>query len=357
MAFISSRGSIVRSTNSVPFITGSGSIFPFLNDGYDATQPTLSSASIGTVNETDADYNVTTDKATGTLYIVYSLVNIKPNAAQVKAGQNNSGVSTPNNSQSITSIGAKIVNVSGLTGDVTYYAFAMHESIFGVQSLVIDSVSFTTDPPVTDVTSVNGGSTIVENVLATIVGDTFESTQGTGIVELISGSYADQLTVTTWADTQITATASKPSTGAVPYTDVNHSVSLRVTSTSHNSGTLAVTYNPPSGYTAYPLSAADVNVTVGESVLALAGVDDNDQVVFPAVNSNGKTITVETSNDNATGRFTIADDAEGNFTISFWDATDGSVKTSIIYTSAGSFDVSTAVRFSINGLIRMMGIF
>lgn len=109
-----------------------------------AAGPALSSPTIAGVTATGATPGITTDTATGTLYLVLSTTNTAPSAAQVKAGQNAAGAAVPSNSQAISSSGAKTASITGLSASTTYYPFWVHTNGSSVDSSVAAGTSFTT---------------------------------------------------------------------------------------------------------------------------------------------------------------------------------------------------------------------
>lgn len=107
--------------------------------GGDATAPTLSSATATATGATTADLSVDTDEGNGTLYWVVTTSATGPSAAQVKAGQDHTGVAaTDSGSQAVSGTGTQNVSggATGLTGGTTYYAHYMHEDSSANQSSV-----------------------------------------------------------------------------------------------------------------------------------------------------------------------------------------------------------------------------
>ncbi len=100
----------------------------------DTTAPTLTSPGTSSVGSTTVTGNVTTDEANGTLYCLVT-TNATETAATVKA----SGTT-----QAITTIGAKSINITGLTASTAYYAHFCHRDAAGNDSTVSNSASFTT---------------------------------------------------------------------------------------------------------------------------------------------------------------------------------------------------------------------
>lgn len=107
--------------------------------------PTLT-LPVGTqTGTTTANLSVTTDQSGGTLYWVITTSATPPSAAQVKAGQNNTGsAAAASGNQSVASPGAQLRSVTGLTAGTTYYAYFMQEDASTLQSNVAAASSFAT---------------------------------------------------------------------------------------------------------------------------------------------------------------------------------------------------------------------
>lgn len=329
-AFVSKFGLI---QGSGAFVASSGVLFPYLNDGADVTPPTLTSPTQGTINELDAEAVVTTNEANGTLYVVASLYSNAPTKAQVKSGLNHLGGAVPNASQAISSTGAKTVSVTSLTGQTVYYFHFMHEDAFANQSTVASSASFQTDNNATHVYDVNTTEIVTEGSSFVITGLNFDSSSTAYIT---CGGYSDSITITGRTSTTITGSITQQTTAAACFVDTNHSATLTVSHPTYGDDTIALSdYNPVSGYTAYPINATYVNLNPLQSVLARASAASGDQVVLPA-SFNGNTVTWETVNGYATGRFSLSGgDGTGSFTFEFWDATDGSVLSCVVTINEG----------------------
>lgn len=126
---------------------------------FNSTGPTLTTPTITGVGATTATPGITTDTASGTLYLVNSTINTAPNATQVKAGQNNLNATVPSNSQAVASAGAKTAAMTGLTaGGVTYYPFWVHTNGSGVDSAVTAGTSFTTSAAAATAVTMTGPS-------------------------------------------------------------------------------------------------------------------------------------------------------------------------------------------------------
>lgn len=129
--------------------------------------PALSSPTISGVTATGATPGITTDTASGTLYLVLNTVNTAPTAAQVKAGQNNTGAAAPSNSQAITTTGAKTATMSGLSASTTYYPFWVHTNGSSVDSSVTAGTSFTTSAAAATAVTMTGPSSGAVGVAST----------------------------------------------------------------------------------------------------------------------------------------------------------------------------------------------
>lgn len=111
----------------------------------DTTPPTLSSAVGTSTGSTTATVGATTDEANGTMYAIVSTSSTPPSAAQIQAGQTNTGAAAPwSGNQAISSTGAKTFNATGLSASTTYYGHIQHRDAAGNNSSVLTSSSFTT---------------------------------------------------------------------------------------------------------------------------------------------------------------------------------------------------------------------
>lgn len=113
----------------------------------DLIAPVLTNPTNAANGSTASTGSVSTDTAEGTLYYVVSTSNVAPTAAQVKLGQDNSGVAGAfSGSQTVSATGVQTITPapSGLTASTMYYTHFMHEDVAGNQSIVSSATSFTT---------------------------------------------------------------------------------------------------------------------------------------------------------------------------------------------------------------------
>lgn len=104
---------------------------------------TLSSPTGSAINSTSANVGATTDTGSGTLYAVVTTSSTAPSATQVKNGQDHTGATAAAaGTQTVSSTGAKTVQVYGLFGSTGYYAHLVQNS--GSDSNVVSSSQFTT---------------------------------------------------------------------------------------------------------------------------------------------------------------------------------------------------------------------
>lgn len=158
---VSSRGAMGYATGpNTPSITGwatnqisvAGAVFKAV-PAPDTTAPTLSSPT-GAGGTLTCSGSVGTDEANGTLYAVATASATAPSAAQVKAGQDNTGAAALRSvSQAVSAAGTQTI-ASGSCTAGTRYLHYMHEDAAGNQSAVASSASFVvaaagdTTPPV-----------------------------------------------------------------------------------------------------------------------------------------------------------------------------------------------------------------
>ena len=127
----------------------------------DTTAPTLSSASVSSVAATTATGNVTTDEGNGTMYSIVSASATAPSAAQIQAGQTNTGAAAVwSGNQAISSTGAKTFSITGLTAGTSYYAHFQHKDAANNNSSVVTSAQFTTGLADTTNPTMTGSVTI-----------------------------------------------------------------------------------------------------------------------------------------------------------------------------------------------------
>jgi hypothetical protein len=134
-------------------ITADPSIVIEATGGGDTTAPVLSSPVGTATGATTATVGATTDEGNGTLYVVVTTSATQPSIAQIKAGNDHTGSAAVfDDSQTVTSTGAKTFSATGLTASTTYYAHLVHTDAASNDSNRVSSSSFTT--------SAAGGATI-----------------------------------------------------------------------------------------------------------------------------------------------------------------------------------------------------
>lgn len=124
-------------TVSVEIATGGG----------DVTAPVLTSPTATSTATTTATGGVTTDEGNGTLYFVVTTSATPPSAAQVKAGQNNTGsAAVDSGSQAVSGTGVQSISggFTGLSAATNYYVYYMHEDASANQSTVASASVFRT---------------------------------------------------------------------------------------------------------------------------------------------------------------------------------------------------------------------
>lgn len=120
-------------------------------DAADVTAPTLSSPVGTATGTTTATVGATTDEGNGTMYAVVTVSGTAPSAAQIKAGQDNSGSAAAwSGSQAISTVGAKTFSATGLVAATAYYAHVVHTDAASNDSNVVTSSQFTTDAVASD---------------------------------------------------------------------------------------------------------------------------------------------------------------------------------------------------------------
>lgn len=157
----------------------------------DVTAPTLSNPTDTKTGQTTATLTVDTNEANGTLYAVATTSATPPSAAQVKLGQDNSGVAAAYaGNQAIGSTGTKNFSTTGLASGTAYTGFFMHEDAAANQSTVSAANGFTTDavPDTTAPTLTNPTDTKTGSTTATLTVDTNEANGTLYAVATTSGT-------------------------------------------------------------------------------------------------------------------------------------------------------------------------
>jgi hypothetical protein len=120
-------------------------------DTPDTTAPVLSSPVGTTTGATTATVGATTDEGNGTLYVVVTTSATAPSASQIKAGQDHTGAAAVfDDSQAVSSTGAKTFSATGLTASTAYRAHLVHTDAAANDSNIVTSAEFTTDAAVSN---------------------------------------------------------------------------------------------------------------------------------------------------------------------------------------------------------------
>ena len=186
-------------------------------------------------------------------------------------------------------------------------------------------------PTITDIDADNVVTSDQTNIVATVSGA--EASQGTGSLVLISGSYSQAQTIDTWSDTSIQFDAVR---GSLPYGQMT----ARLTNDSAETADKSITFNPPSGFSAYSIaSGTAVTGTQGSLFSNLSGSPSTgDQVVVPTLTDEGVSITVDVDGSgNATGLYVIGSgfSSPDQFDFEYWDSTTGTWSSGTVFLSTG----------------------
>ncbi len=171
--------------------------------------PALSSPAVGSITATGGTFTIVTDETTGTAYGVVDELSIKPDVAEIQAGENGDGLAADWD-DSDGSIGSSPITftVTGLTHNTGYFAFAQQQNADTNDSTVTDGINFTTleitcalsgdaASNLTEAQVVAGGKTII----LTLTNDTWAATLGAdnGITDaLIAGIDSDKAEAAGW---------------------------------------------------------------------------------------------------------------------------------------------------------------
>lgn len=172
----------------------------------DTTPPNLSSPVGTATGPSTATVGATTDEGSGIMYAVVTSSATPPSAAQVLAGQTNTGASASwGDNITVSSIGAKTLSATGLAPSTTYYAYVMHRDAAGNNSAVAASSSFTTSAaPAGRITTPplkNNTGTLLANISGWTV-NVFNSTTGAFVVQK-TGLSTDSSGVITFTDAAV----------------------------------------------------------------------------------------------------------------------------------------------------------
>lgn len=114
----------------------------------DTIAPTLSAATSSAVGTNGATVGATTNEANGTMYAVATLAATAPTGPQIVAGQNAAGTAAAGaGSLAVTTVGAKVISIAGLSEGTVYYPHAVHVDAAGNISNVLSGASVTTAVP------------------------------------------------------------------------------------------------------------------------------------------------------------------------------------------------------------------
>ncbi len=136
----------------------------FATDVPDTVAPTLSEADFTVNDETNVDLAVTTNENNGDLYVVVTTTQATPTAAQMRLGQDSTGVAAgySNGGQAVSEAGVQLISANDLT-QAAYYAYFMQDDRMGNTSSVLEAGPFTpsdvTIPIVSSVEIVTTGTT------------------------------------------------------------------------------------------------------------------------------------------------------------------------------------------------------
>lgn len=162
----------------------------------DVTAPTLTSPTDAANGATAATGSVSTDEGNGTLWWVVSTSGTAPTKAQVKAGQDHTGVAAADaGSQAVAATGVQTLSPapSGLTASTAYTIHFMHEDAAANQSTVASGDGFTTAAAGISIVgwkgvgANNGGSANID-LTALVDGIASAATTGDEVILIAGGS-------------------------------------------------------------------------------------------------------------------------------------------------------------------------
>lgn len=125
---------------------------------FDATAPVLTSPTGSVTSSSTATIGATTDEANGTMFAVVDTVTTTPSAAELEAGQDgDGGAAIWDDSQAISSTGAKTFSVTGLAPNTEYSYFIGHKDAAGNFSNIVGG-TFSTFQRAAPTSTVTAGS-------------------------------------------------------------------------------------------------------------------------------------------------------------------------------------------------------
>lgn len=196
IALLDSIVTIIQDRITTDIGSGSGAI-------NDSTPPVTSSLSVSEITSSSAMISTTVNENGTGFFVVTPSGGTAPTAAQVKAGQNGSGVTQPIAGSSALITGMNQFNVTGLAPSTAYTVYFVAEDVFENLQSTVTSRDFTTlsgssdtTPPVTSAISLTG----ITNT-GTMLQVTSNESGALYIVSLLSGATAPTATqVKAWQD-------------------------------------------------------------------------------------------------------------------------------------------------------------
>jgi hypothetical protein len=277
--------------------------------------PVLSLATASSITDTTASVGATTDTANGTMYaVVIPSAGTTPSAAQIIAGQDSTGTAAPHGSLAISSSGAKLIPITGLTASTGYKQCDIHVGTGGNSNIVTST--FTTNATAPNISSVSSVTPAHQSTL-TATGTGFGATQSTG-TDVLGGTTQS---VTAWGATSVSATVDR---GSNAY---GVAVNLVITgATNGASNSFALTgLQPQSGWACVNLGTP--NTTAANRITAAGDLASGDQLAY---DTKGGLVTV-----NPDGTFS-ADSSVVSFGCEVWTSGSGWGTTGLQTLSAAS---------------------
>lgn len=239
----------------------------------DTTPPTLTSGTGVSTGTSTGTIGATTNEANGTMYAVAYASASVPTAAQVRAGQNNSGAAaTWSGNQAISSTGAKTFGATGLSSSTTYFGYIVHRDAAGNDSAVLSTPSFTTtSADTTPPTLSSPAGTQTGSTTATLSVTTDEAngtlsyvvtTSATAptVAQVRAGQNASGAPAA-WAGSQtVSSTGAKTASATGLTASTTYYAHFQQRDASNNDSTVATTasFNTAAGPTTYPVTDASI---------------------------------------------------------------------------------------------------
>lgn len=163
--------------------------------------PTLSAPTGVSTGSTTASLNVTTNVGNGTLYWVVTLSATPPTAAQIQAGQDNTGAGAIGHAnQTVSAAGVQSATATGLSASTTYFAH-FNQTSFSTTSNVASTAAFTTAGMIWDPATKGASVTLTGGNLTAAAGVAWDSARSS--IARTTGKWYWEITINTTTSSEL----------------------------------------------------------------------------------------------------------------------------------------------------------